>query len=599
MKKQINLVLRRNVKSALLTLSVLATLIFSGCQKELKTDLTAPGQQKIEKPSPKSNPLSLRNILEIKQRLNNKFSNSTNLRTGESSSISAEQQLLYIKFDPNNIPEDAVKLLEADSSITIFDFPFANAEIYGDSYSFDETKRESLKDGFLYAVLPIQNDLFSIKGIPTTNLDTLYKPASDEDPLVDEALVQGGYITQEELNLRICYRRPEGFIRYRDNELGPNQPAVNMQVWAIAFGVPIHTYTNETGWFRINWRFLFGTIMGTHAKNPRVNVKPLNTQGAWWLTIPIQFIVGSVHVHGWVGSCSLNNININFDQHRQNRYWAHLLNSVNLHDQYTAADGILNAPRELVIYAHWDDNYGQASAPMLHAMATDNRPIIDLVLGGIFGVNILSPTYRTLYRVLSGYLPDITVKTGNTERQFFSARLTQTALHELGHAIHYRRAGTGYWLDYIRATLRNHDGQCGGGYGCGNNPDDGNVQVGESWGEFIGTNHALRRYPNGQKNSVWAGGFIRFDDALERETWFFNNWIPTGIYNGLMDNFNTTLEVWDNTGGATIQQLYNVFNPDVDFMCDYQEEFLRLYVAFNRNAVERIFLEGHNINCVF
>ena len=542
----------------------------------------------------KSNPLSLRNIIKAKQKIQNTNNSSVNAKI-DFGSVPIEQQLLYLKIDPNNITTDAMGQIEADSTVLIFDFPFANAGIYGEGYAFDESKRELLKDGFLYAVLPRQNTIFSRYGISTATLDTLYKPIDDEDPLLIQSLIDGDYITQQEANERhTLFTRPEGFVRYNDQQLGRDQPVWGIQVWAIAFGVPIHTYTNEGGWFRIGWRFLFGTIIGTHAKNPRVNVKPLNTQGAWWLTIPVQFIVGSIHIHRWVRRRDLHDIIINFETHLQNRYWAHLINATSFHDQFSTNDVISAAPRGSVIYAHWDDNYGNAGAPMLRTMAVDNNALINAVLGGIFGVNILSPAYQAVYRILRGYLPDITIKTGNAERVFFSARLMQTAFHELGHASHYVRAGTGYWIDFSWAILFPNGG-CGG-YGCGTGTDDGNVAVGESWAEFIGTNHALRRYPLGQKNSVFFGGLVRFDRALEEEMWFFNDWIPTGIYNDLMDNFNVILEPWDNVNGATIRQLYLVFNPDVDFICDYQEEFLRLYTNFNRNDVELIF-RNHDYDC--
>ena len=155
---------------------------------------------------------------------------------------------------------------------------------------------------------------------------------------------------------------------------------------------------------------------------------------------------------------------------------------------------------------------------------------------------------------------------------------------------HFRRAGSLYWIELIWATLF-PTGNCGG-YGCGNGADDGKIAVAESWAEFIGTNHALRNHPNGQKNSVWAGGFIRFDDALEREMWFFNEWIPTGVYNDLIDITNTwpLEDIWDRTGGLNIQQLYNAFGPSIDEVCDYENEILKLYPWLGWNEVNEIFI---------
>ena len=517
------------------------------------------------------------------------------------SQVPIEQQLLYLRIDPNNITTEVVSLLEEDITITIMDFPFANAAIYGDGYAFDESKREQLKDGSLYAVLPRQNTIFSSRGISTTTLDTLYKPTNDEDPIVIQSLVDGGYITQQEADQRICFRRPEGFVRYRDSDLGTGQPVIRTQVWAIAFGVPIHTHTDVNGYFRIGWRFLFGTIIGTKAKNDRVTIRPFITQGALWpLVINIQFIIGAIHVQGWYGSCSLNNININFNDHGPNRFWAHILNAVHFHDQFTQQDGILSAPQKITIWAHWADNYGGASAPMLGHIPSNPVSLLVQYISGLIGTSITN--YQNVYNVLIGGLPDITLRSGSFDRDSYSPDQMQTAFHELGHASHYRVAGNNFWIDYAFAILT-PQGSCQG-YGCGGGNNDGLIRVGESWAEFIGTTYALRRYPNGEARFARfqafgnPEGLERLDFALENEDWFVNTWIPTGIFNDLRDGSNS-FEPWDNVQGATIQQLYNVFDPDVRDICFYYNRFIALYSAqFGVNPIQAIF-DAHGHFCAF
>lgn len=50
-----------------------------------------------------------------------------------------------------------------------------------------------------------------------------------------------------------------------------------------------------------------------------------------------------------------------------------------------------------------------------------------------------------------------------------------------------------------------------------------------------------------------TSSFIDYQTALEREIWFFNAWIPTGIYNDLMDLNNTDPfeNAWDITEGLS------------------------------------------------
>ena len=426
----------------------------------------------------------------------------------------------------------------------------------------------------------------------------MYLPDESDTTLQYQAFREIGYSENLIARIRLCFfKRPSGFVRYTDTETGNLVGSPNMQVWGLVFGIPLHTYTDGNGYYRFPWRFNFGTIMGTHAKNARVNIKPLNTQGAWWLSVPVQFIVGSTHIHGWVTSCAMRNeVNFHFTTHRQNRYWAQLMNSVYLHDRYSNQDGILSAPFGLTMYAHWDDNYGSASAPMLGHISI-NSVLLEGIFNNIFGGNISLPTnYPNIFNLLTGLRPDITIKTGSSERRSYSTRLMQTAFHELGHGSHFQRAGHQYWIDFIAATL-SPSGNCGG-YGCGDSPDDGNVGVGESWAEFIGTNHALRHHPNGQKLSNWQGDFLRYDIALEEELWFFNDWIPTGIYNDLIDVTNNDVneDLWDLTGGLTIQQLYFALSPKIDEICLYRQEILNLYPWLDTNEVNEIFIR-HGYRC--
>lgn len=584
----------------LLLFVFLSCSFFTSCQKELENKQTPVTLvQKFEKPTRKTNPFSLANISKAKAKLAE--SNANNLRSSSERNNEQERLYTYIKFNGNAVTGTMLKQLEADSSIQIMDFPFANGELYNDEFALDEEKAKLLADGSLYVVTKKSSTSETLitnnTALNAQVLDELYLPDEEDTTLQFQAFREAGYTETMIERIRLCLlKRPQGFVRYLDSETNQLRGVPGMQVWGMVFGIRMITYTDQNGFYRFPWRFNGGTIMGTKAKNPRVNIKPLNTQGAWWLTIPFQFIVGSVHIKGWVGSCQMNSdVNFHFETHRQNRLWAQLMHAVTLHDSYSDADGILAAPLGLTVYAHWDDNYGNASAPMLGQLTANPYALVveyyTLLLNGNNPNN-----YPNLFNLLTGLLPDITVKVGSTERRSYSARLMQTAFHELGHASHFRRAGTLYWIDLIGATLF-PTGNCGG-YGCGTGSDDGNVAVAESWAEFIGTNHALRNHPNGQKVSVWAGGFIRFDVALEQEPWFFNNWIPTGVYNDLIDVVNTdpNENIWDITGGLTIQQLYEVLGPDVDFMCEYMNLVIRRYPALNPNDINEIF-ERNNHTC--
>lgn len=502
----------------------------------------------FNKPNTKVNPFSSSNIRKAQITLvatGQNFRNTLNAIDGANGNL-----YTYLKFNPNTVTGAILQQLKADSSIQILDFSFANGELYNDEFALDEQKARQLSDGSLYAVVKKNTSTeTTLRGasLNAVILDELYLPAEEDTTLQFQAFREAGYTEEMIARIRLClFKRPSGFVRYLDGETGELVNVPGMQVWGLVFGIPLHTYTDGNGYYRFPWRFNAGTIMGTKAKNSKVNIHPVNTQGAWLYLVAAQFIIGSVHVQGWVSSCNMRNeVNFEFTTHKQNRYWAQMIHAVSLHDQYAAADGIQAAPRSLSVYAQWADAYGGASAPMLgHISGTPGSLIVQYLGGVLLGSN--PNDIPNIFNLLTGALPDITVRAGFRERERHSTRLMQTAFHELGHASHFQRAGQGYWLDFIRATLRRHPAdQCGGGYGCGQNPDDGNVAIGESWAEFIGTNHALRNHRNGVKSSRWQSltttglwnvySPITFGRALEREPWFFNDWIASGIYNDLID----------------------------------------------------------------
>lgn len=590
-----------------------------------KAPVVVSGQKEFTDASARSNPFSVANIEKAMRRLGRKGVIRRGVRNSPASSRMIEPEgdlppddgwptptptptpmpvedddrvYSYLRFDPNAVSGELLQQLEAEDGIQIMDFPFANGEIYNDEFALDEGKAAQMRDGYLYAVLkkssPLTWTLLNSEGLGAVELNELYLPQEDDTELQLAAIEEAGYSEDSVARLRIClFKRPTGFVRYWDNQYGRLEPVRGMQVWGLVFGIPLHTYTDGNGHYSFPWRFSAGTIMGTHAKNSRVNVKPLTTTGNAFQVIPqiiANFIVGSVHIRGWVSSCDMRSeVNFDFFDHRQNRYWSQILNAVWFHDQFSQQQGIPSAPTDnLIIYAHWADGtgFGAGSAPMLYHLT--GGTFTDTFLGSLFP---FSPT-AALLGLLHGLLPDITLRVNaDSEPWMYEPRLAQIAFHELGHASHFRRVNADFWLDLMKAEVLHGTGD---NYGSGGQTDDGNIQVAESWAEYIGTLNAQARYPNGWKTSrFWLFNFgtpwVSFFDALERETWFANDWIPTGVYNDLSDVFNTAFEPFDNTGGASVQQMFDVFNSDVDTMCEYQERFLLLYPFFARADVESIF----------
>ncbi len=602
----------------LLAFFVLA-IVLNGCKKDVEQKQVEPTAVKQTiKLANKKNPFSLKNIREVK----NKRLQNTAQRTISNPNINVDRVWVYVQFNPERVTGDILAKLEADADIHIMDIPFANFELYNDDFALDEEKAELLKDGKLYAVYKknsAMNDLFIAEnGLETQFLDELYLPEESESEDVDlymQALLQAGY-TQEQANrwFNIClFKKAHGRVNYFDTELNNFQPVAGMQVWALVFGIPVHTYTDANGNYEIPWRFSVGTIIGTKAKNPRVNIKPLDVHGTLArnvYTLITQFIVGSIHIEGWKSSCQMrNDIDMNFSGHTQVRFWSHLLNAYYLHDQYTNQDGIMSAPQAMVCYAGWTNDNGLfdiLNRPQLRDATTPLfghvsyiKGLFEYLLNDVFGANVnLANNYPSVFSLLKGVLPDMYLGVAQSgEPSFYSSRIMQFAFHELGHASQYRQVGNAWYiaLQWAERPFPNPNSVSGNPYGDGQNSNSGIVSLAESWAEFIGTNYTIRRYGNlamksatstGELNSnpFTLGNFETDENLMESESFFFRGqWIPYGAYNDLMDNFNTN-EFWDNVSGTQINQMYYTFGPNVKSTCDFASNFINNYPLISSNG---------------
>lgn len=595
------------------TLAASSALLFTGCQKNLKvtpdaqTNLTLT-QQKITLPNT-VNPFSLRNVQKAKITLaaNSSFkkSNSTTSLTGN------EPQFVYFKFDPTNISGELVKAFDEDTTVQLLSFPFANPAVYTDSLGLDSAKLEQLNDGSVYGVINMGNPILqtlatSISTIQTQFLDTLIKIPEEDTTTLFQAFREAGY-SEEQLDLfRLClFKRPHGFVRYLDRQLnngnGQLEPVRSIGVWALLFGIPMKAFTDDNGYYQIPWRFSVPTIMGTMAKNQRVNVKPFDTHGGWRITALIQaLVVGPVDIIGFRTSCQMrNDINIHLTAHRQNRLWAQILNNYAFNEDYSNNEGINTAPKGMICYAHWGGAlpFGSASTPLMGHL-TYGTLTLEAVLNNVMGGNVNIPRdYPNLFNAMTGIMPDMTVKvSAQSEPQFYNSRLAQTLFHELGHASQYFKVGQAWHYRLMQESVRVR--LSGGDYGIPGEGDWGITQVAESWAEFIGTEHARRRYGQfGFKTSAMLGtiNFTTFNQ--EREDFFFSNWIPSGLYYDLMDNVNLRNETWDNVGSVTIEEMYRVFDPYSTSMCLYYQQFVGTYRNRDTPATFALFSQYPNIIC--
>lgn len=601
----------------LFTVPLILLTLTNGCQKKVTDNPDSESSLKeisghVSKVT--LNPFSLRNMQTAMATITSRkdFAKRTVISGTYSGLPNNYPVYKYFKFNPNNFDSQQLESIEKDSGITLMNFPFADISIYNDNYILDSAKLAQLNDGYIYGIA-LATDTTANNLILRTNasiIDSLVLPSDSDTALIFQAMRQAGYniiiegdttytrrtMQPDFLGIHVClFKQPHGTVRYRDNDLGRLEPVRGIQVWALVLGIPVSSYTNADGNYSIPYRFSIGTIMGTKAKNARVNIKPLDTHANNLIsevgTLIENFIVGSVHVEGWFSSCTLkNNYDFNFNTHSQVRYWSQILNAYYFHDLYCMQEGIKNAPNDMVCYAQWGINQGNdplgnpeigsAGTPMLgHISLT--TVYIEKLINNIFGGNVnLTTDSPNLFNVLTGLLPDMTFRIPQTaEPSHYSSRLAQTAFHELGHASMYRQVGGAWHAQLDIDELNTYSGT--NPYGDGTQNDYQRVSLAESWAQFIGTNFAIRRYPTGFMES--SGGSPFFTSTLEYpmtmlledEGYFFgSNVIPYGIFNDFIDAYNPT-EEWDNFSGETIEQMYNTFRPEITTWCGWESEFFQ------------------------
>lgn len=601
----------------LLVFFLLSVFLFPGCRRELHEKQAQEPQASQERLT--VNPLSISNVQKAIGIVAQRTHRAASMRTDANARLtvtldttsSSYPTYVYFKFDPANITQAQVQALESDTTFQLMEIPFADPAIYSDS-TLDSTAIEALKDGKIYAVAaadnPLVDTLLNATNLLPQVLDTLVL-IPEEDTALQAAAMEAAGVRVNIFGICLL-KRPHGYVRYWDQDLnngaGQFEPVRNMQVWALVFGIPVHTYTDANGYYEVPWRFSIGTIMGTKAKNSRVTIKPLDTHGTLAgtaIALVTHFITGSIHIDGWVGTCTMRDgKDFNFSGHTQVRYWSQLLNAYYFHDVYCAQEGITNAPQGLICYAQWanfsTNKFGKASTPLLNHISGSS--IVPNFINNLFGGVNVQTGFPNLFNVLESVLPDMTFSVAQQgEPEHYTTRLAQTAFHELGHASHYQKVGAGWWLQLAIDEIPDHSVP-GNPYGDGSHADDARISLAESWAQYIGNEFAVRRYPIGvdfATNGSWSSGLHAISSMLENESYFHGGqWMPYGLFHDFRDGYNGN-EVWDNVSGVSIQQLYNNFSSAVDDWCEYANNFVSNYGAAFRASNSWQIFTSYSINC--
>jgi hypothetical protein len=229
----------------------------------------------------------------------------------------------------------------------------------------------------------------------------------------------------------------------------------------------------------------------------------------------------------------------------------------------------------------WDQNIfitsytADGAAAMLHQMGKSGYNIGNLTykLQKLTDLYILSfalvdPAGQNyLVNALQRSMPDIVI---GMYDDYNSKDVTTMTYHELGHSIHYEKAGNYFWEQEIDYIIDND------GYGDGNASDAGRCALVESWGNFIQDYFEYLKYGNGSNALLYSlEGKIGQPDY---------EWFPVGVYLDLWDNegfyggvdYENT-NITDNFGGMTISDTYNLLTSNISSPEELRDKIISNY----------------------
>lgn len=175
--------------------------------------------------------------------------------------------------------------------------------------------------------------------------------------------------------------------------------------------------------------------------------------------------------------------------------------------------------------------------------------------GAIVRSELLTKFLGPCAALLEFFLPDITIGLDgkNEYREIYS-----TTCHELSHASHFSKVGTGYWNGYILEIIESFIKSGGNTYGDGSTENHGLVEVGEMWAYYLESRIFKDRY---------GGSFPTFGTSY----WFYPQ-----IFRFLDER------------GFTSSDIFSVLEPDVTSKSALKTALVNKYPA-RRTVIEQVF----------
>ena len=292
-----------------------------------------------------------------------------------------------------------------------------------------------------------------------------------------------------------------------------------------------HAYTDRDGYYRMTKKF---------ASKLRYRLVFKNQKG-FSIGLNLVLVPASVST---LGKAEPSGVNMTVTAASDDKLFRRCVVNNAAYDYYTrcAVDdmNISLPPSDLRIWLF--NNIEASSAVMLHHDAVLSNSQISSFLG----------KYAVLVKFL---LPDLTL---GMEGKDDYRSIYSTVCHELAHASHFSKVGTGYWNEYVWYIVESFITSGGMTYGDGDGSRAGYCRMGEEWAYFLESKMYKERY---------GGTFPTFGTSY---------WFNPQIFRHLNDR------------GLTVAQIFSVLDADVISRKDLKEAMIAAYPS-RRNVVEQVF----------
>lgn len=379
---------------------------------------------------------------------------------------------LYVRFLPKD--ETELQLLE-DAGLKLTDHPL-DYEIVeeGDWYHDPEVPDDMMT--WQYAVVPhdfdfpgIEYEIIDECHISETDSGTRSDDGIDWEAVEREAYVLTGnsdYLLPETKASKVY---PSGRITITDDAIDGGKPfgVRGVRVSCNSFVKFAHAYTDEEGYYKMNRKF---------SAKLRYRLVFENQKG---FSIGFNMILVPASV-STLGKASPDGINVTITKNSESKLYKRCVVNNAAYDYYSRCSpedlNLTLPPKDLRIWIFHKLQSG--SALMMHHGAVLDMKIVSAFLGN----------FAPLIQL---FLPDITL---GLERKDDYSSIYAEVCHELAHASHFAKVGTGFWNKYILYVLGSYVSTGGMTYGDGSGVNAGYCEVGETWAYYMASKLWHERY---------------------------------------------------------------------------------------------------------